>query len=166
MDNAAFTMTAELRLLGRLMRHARANGYECRRDNSGGVTYFRWRNSPARRDVSAMGRPFGWAVHVRAKGDFYPDSSAELADVLVAVGYLPAEFRSSTPVDMSQAVKCEAPQTLDCRRPVTHIAEYYTGQTANVGGKTEQVTRRVHSCASCIDTMPFLVETWRMGGAR
>lgn len=78
-----------------ILRHAKANGFKLMRSTAFGNTDWAWRNAPAHRQVQAMQLVGGWQVVISGKGTVFPESVTELVDVLVAVGYLPAEFATT-----------------------------------------------------------------------
>lgn len=89
------TAAAELRALGRLMRHARAQGYTYHRTTSFGRTDWSW-SKAGTYAVTAESFSRGWLVMVDdERAQLWPSSVGQLTDVLVALGVLPVEFRSA-----------------------------------------------------------------------
>lgn len=87
---------AEYRALGRLMRHARAEGYTYRISSAFGRTDWSW-GKGGNYAVVAEPLAVGWKVTFDdGRADLWPASVQQLTDVLVALGLLPAIGFSST----------------------------------------------------------------------
>jgi hypothetical protein len=86
------TTAAEYRALGRLMRHARAEGYTYRISSAFGRTDWSWGKANT---YAVVAEPLavGWKVTFDdGRADLWPASVQQLTDVLVALGLLPPEF--------------------------------------------------------------------------
>lgn len=89
------TRAAEFRALGRLMRHARAEGYTYYVTTVFGITDWSWSKGNVY-TVVATPRSSGWSVDLpTVHVDLRPASVQQLTDVLVALGLLPVEFSSA-----------------------------------------------------------------------
>jgi hypothetical protein len=85
---------AEYRALGRLMRHARTEGYTYYVTTVCGATDWSW-SKGSNYAVVAQPLDVGWKVTVDdGRAELRPASVQQLSDVLVAVGLLPGRFSS------------------------------------------------------------------------
>lgn len=117
----------EYRLLGRLMRHARAEGYTYYRTTFMGNTDWSW-SKGGNYAVLAQPLAVGWKVTFDdGRAELWPASVQQLTDVLVALGLLPAIGFSSAWSDGEQVAYDAVYEQVK-----TQVAEWYDDLCAPV----------------------------------